>query len=91
MQDNFAYIKNCCLVKGFDENGKVILRLYADLRENGDKAVFEREMISFIEKNFSRFSVPREVIFMDKLPETPLMKIDFMRLTQKTPADPVVA
>ena len=91
LQDNFAYLKNCCLVKGFDENGKMILRLYADLRESGDKAVFEREMISFIEKNFSRFSVPREVIFMDKLPETPLMKIDFMRLTQKTPADPVVA
>lgn len=91
LQDNFHYIKDSCLVKGYDENGKMILRLYVDLRENGDKAVYESEIISFIEKNFSRFNVPREVIFMDKLPETPLMKIDFMRLTQEKPTDPVFA
>lgn len=91
LQDQFAYLKNCCLVKGFDENGKMILRLYADLRENGDREAFKREMTEFIERNFSRFSVPREIVFMDRLPETPLMKIDFMKLTQKTPADPVFA
>ena len=91
LQDQFAYLKNCCLVKGFDENGKIILRLYADLRENGDREAYKREMTEFIERNFSRFSVPREIVFMDRLPETPLMKIDFMKLTQKTPADPVFA
>mgnify|MGYP004562205181 CR=1 FL=1 len=75
----------------YDENGKIILRLYADLRENGDREVYKREMTEFVERNFSRFSVPREIVFMDRLPETPLMKIDFMKLTQKTPADPVFA
>ena len=42
-----------------------------------------------IEKSFSKFSVPREIITLSDLPQTPLMKTDFMRLTQETPDSPV--
>ena len=31
-------------------------------------------------KNLNQFSVPREIVFMDELPHTPLEKVDFMKL-----------
>ena len=35
------------------------------------------------EKNLSKFSVPREIEFLDELPHTPLEKVDFMALEKK--------
>jgi hypothetical protein len=38
-----------------------------------------------LEENYSKFYVPHDYVFMDKLPETPLMKVDFMKLTAADP------
>ena len=41
------------------------------------------------ELSFSKFYVPREIVFLKELPQTPLMKVDFMKLTQQKPGDSV--
>jgi len=87
VQDNFSYVKDCCMVKGYSDEGKMLLRLYVDLKEDGDHNEFRKQITEFCEKNFSRFSVPKDIVFLKKLPETPLMKIDFMKLTQNKPED----
>lgn len=58
-----------------------MVRLYASLRKNGDREEYKQKICEICESNFSKFYVPRDIIFVDELPQTPLMKIDFMKLT----------
>ena len=46
-------------------------------------------MTDFIKDHYSSFSVPRDIVEVEKLPETPLMKVDFRLLTQNCPEDAV--
>ena len=82
---DFPEIKECCAVQGW-ENGRSIVRLYASLNNKStDKEVLIAKISDTLESDFSKFYVPRDVIFMDELPQTPLMKIDFMKLTEADP------
>ena len=78
------FVKDCCAVQGWD-NGRSMVRLYVTLNKSGDEEEYKRIICETCETNFSKFYVPRDIIFMDKLPETPLMKIDFMKLTSADP------
>ena len=78
------FIKECCAVQGWD-NGKSMVRLYASLRKDGDKEAYKQKICEVCEGNFSKFYVPRDIIFVEELPQTPLMKIDFMKLTELDP------
>ena len=80
--DTLPFVRESCAVQGYDENGKVLVRLYVSLKEKGDEEAYRAEITSACEKNLSGFSVPREIIFMDELPHTPLEKVDFMKLTE---------
>lgn len=82
------FIKDVCAVQGW-KNGRSIVRLYASLKKSGDEALMKETIIKVAEENFSRFYVPREIVFMKELPQTPLMKVDFMKLNQARPEDPV--
>ncbi len=82
------FIKDACAVQGW-ANGRSIIRLYVSLRKPGDEEAYKEQIREVCEKNFNKFHVPREIIFMKELPQTPLMKVDFMKLTQKKPDDPV--
>ena len=85
-----SFVKESCLVKGFNKAGKPIIRMFVSYNDStGDRAAYEREMLSLIEKHFSKFSLPQEIVEVKKLPETPLMKVDFMKLTQNSPDEPV--
>ena len=75
------FINECCAVQGWD-NGKSMVRLYASLRKSGDEEEYKRIICETCDSNFSKFYVPRDIIFVDELPQTPLMKIDFMKLTK---------
>ncbi|MBQ6420959.1 MAG: acyl--CoA ligase [Clostridia bacterium] len=88
-----SFVHEACCVKGFDKNTKKpIIRLFVSYTDkDGDRKTYEKIMLDTIEKNFSKFSLPREVVEVDKLPETPLMKVDFMKLTQRVPEDKVWA
>ena len=75
------FINECCAVQGWD-NGKSMVRLYASLRKSGDEEQYKNIIRETCDSNFSKFYVPRDIIFVDELPQTPLMKIDFMKLTK---------
>lgn len=86
----FEFVKESCCVKGFNKAGKPIIRMYVSYTDNtGDRDVYKKMMLECIEKNFSKFSLPQEIIEVPKLPETPLMKVDFLKLTQNSPEDTV--
>lgn len=89
LMDTLPFIKESCAVKGYSAEGKLLVRLFVSLKENGNKEEYKQQIIKACEDNLSKFSVPREVIFTDSLPHTPLEKVDFMKLTQNKPEDPV--
>ena len=82
------FIKDVCAVQGW-QNDRSIVRLYASLKGAGDEEEYKEEIRKTCLDNFSKFYVPREIIFMKELPQTPLMKIDFMKLTQQRASDPI--
>lgn len=87
--DALDYVRESCAVQGKYENGKPYVKLYVSLlNDNGDYEAYKQEICSLIEKKLSEFSVPREIIFMEDLPHTPLEKVDFMKLTAMKEDDP---
>lgn len=80
-------IKDVCAVQGW-QGERSIVRLYVSLKQSVDKELFEEQIRDICLKNFSKFYVPREIVFLKELPQTPLMKVDFMKLTQQKPGDP---
>ena len=81
----FPEINECCAVQGWD-NGRSMVRLYASLHDKSiDTEALKTKISETLESEFSKFYVPRDFIFMDELPQTPLMKIDFMKLTEADP------
>lgn len=78
------FIKECCAVQGWD-NGRSMVRLYATAHSGKTEEEMKEIICKTCEDNFSKFYVPRDIIFMDSLPETPLMKVDFMKLTAADP------
>lgn len=85
---DLPFVKDVCLVKGW-KDGKFIIRCFVSFKGSGDETARIKEMLAVVEKNFSAFSVPRDVVVLGELPQTPLMKIDFMRLTQEKASDAV--
>ena len=89
--DTLPFIKESCAVRGTTADGKPLVRLYVSLKQKGDEEDYKKQITEACAKNLNQFSVPREIIFMDELPQTPLMKIDFMKLTEADPEKARVA
>lgn len=79
LMDTLPFIRESCAVRA-EKNGKPLVRLYASLKIKGNEEEYKQTIIETCEKNLSKFSVPREIVFMDELPHTPLEKVDFMKL-----------
>ena len=82
------FLKDICAVQGW-QGKKRIVRLYVSLAKDGDRDQYMEKIREVCSENFSKFYVPREIIFLDELPQTPLMKVDFMALTQNKPEDEI--
>ena len=80
LMDTLPFIKESCAVKGKTAEGKPLVRLYASLKTKGDEEAYKAEIIKTCEENLDKFSVPREIVFLNDLPHTPLEKVDFMAL-----------
>jgi long-chain acyl-CoA synthetase len=80
LMDTLPFIKESCAVRGTTADGKPLVRLYASLKTKGDEEDYKKQITEACAKNLNQFSVPREIIFMDELPHTPLEKVDFMKL-----------
>ena len=66
------------------------MRLFVSYTDKDhDRADYEEQIRTCVAEHFSKFAVPKEIVEVRKLPETPLMKVDFMLLTQDKPEDPV--
>ena len=78
--------KICCAVEG-KKNDRRIVRLYIQAKPDTDEEAMKKEIEAVCEDNFSKFYVPYDIIFMDKMPITPLMKVDFMKLQNADPEE----
>ena len=79
LMDTLPFVKESCAVRG-EKDGKPLVRLYVSLKQKGNEEEFKAKIIKTCEDNLDKFSVPREIIFMNELPHTPLEKVDFMAL-----------
>lgn len=89
LTEQLPFIKECCAVQGWSGDRSMV-RLYVSLKTDGDRESFQKQICKLAEDSFSKFYVPRDIVFLKELPQTPLMKIDFMKLTQQKPGDPVL-
>ena len=86
LTDNLPYIRECCAVQGYDENGRSLVRLYIVTADGEtDKEKRFDEIRQLCNDKIHRFAVPRDIRYIDKLPTTPVGKIDFMKLTELRP------
>lgn len=75
------FIRECCAVQGYIDD-KPIVRLFVVLNGDGDKEAYTKRITDLCAERLSKFSVPKEIVFIDELPRTRLQKVDFMSLTQ---------
>ncbi len=77
-----AEIFDCCVI-GVGEEGKTTLKLFVVKNRkfaNDDEAALVEKIKSFGDQNLSKWSVPKEVEFIDELPRTKIGKVDFKKL-----------
>ena len=86
LTDNLSYIRECCAVQGYDENGRSLVRLYIVTADGEtDKEKRFEEIRQLCNDKIHRFAVPRDIRYIDKLPTTAVGKVDFMKLTELRP------
>ena len=74
-----AEIYDCCVI-GKEDGGKTMLKLFVVKNKkfnNDDEAALIEKIKQFGEQNLSKWSIPREVVFIDALPRTKVGKVDF--------------
>lgn len=74
-----AEIYDCCVI-GKEDGGKTMLKLFVVKNKkyaNDDEAELVNKIKNFGNQNLSKWSVPREVVFIDELPRTKVGKVDF--------------
>lgn len=76
-------IYDCCVI-GKEDGGKTMLKLfvvknkkYADIPEDELKD----KIMAFANQNLSKWSIPREIVFINELPRTKIGKVDFKKLS----------
>lgn len=74
-----AEIYDCCVI-GTGEEGKTQLKLFVVKNkkyENDNEEELTKKIIDFGLQNLSKWSVPKEVVYIDELPRTKIGKVDF--------------
>jgi len=85
-------VKEVCAVQGFDGNGKIIVRLFIVPEDGLDTESVQQLIPSLGElckTKLETFSQPHDFRLLSALPRTRVGKVDFMRLTQNSPMDPI--
>lgn len=79
------FIHENCAVQGYDKDGKPIVRLYITLAPGAEIEKldeYKQTITNLCADHLSRFSIPREICVIEKMPRTRMDKIDFVSLTQ---------
>ena len=82
--ETLDFVRECCAVQGY-LGDKPIVRLFVVKSQEGDEDAYRQTITALIKDNLSRFSVPKEICFIDEIPRTNLQKVDFMKLSQFAP------
>lgn len=74
------YVDEACAVP-YSYNGKNFIRLYITKKDTplNDNRI-KKELITLCKKNLIKYSVPREVRILDKMPRTNLGKVDYKKV-----------
>lgn len=74
-----AEIYDCCAI-GVGEEGNTSLKLFVVKNrkfENDDEEALTNKILEFGQQNLSKWSVPKQVEYIDELPRTKIGKVDF--------------
>ena len=74
-----AEIYDCCVI-GKEDGGKTMLKLFVVKNKKyakDDEAALVEKIKTFGNQNLSKWSVPREIVFINELPRTKVGKVDF--------------
>ena len=74
-----AEIYDCCVI-GKEDGGRTMLKLFVVKNKkfnSDDEAALVEKIKEFGNQNLSKWSVPREIVFIDALPRTKVGKVDF--------------
>lgn len=74
-----AEIYDCCVI-GTGEEGKTQLKIFVVKNRkyaNDDEDELSRKIIDFGVQNLSKWSVPKEIVYIDELPRTKVGKVDY--------------
>lgn len=74
-----AEIYDCCVI-GTGEEGKTELKLFVVKNKkfaNDDENKLTEKIIEFGMQNLSKWSVPKQIVYIDELPRTKIGKVDF--------------
>jgi len=74
-----AEIYDCCVI-GTGEEGKTKLKLFVVKNKKynqDDEAALTQKIIEFGNQNLSKWSVPKDIVYIDELPRTKIGKVDF--------------
>ena len=76
-------IQDCCVI-GKEDGGKTMLKLFVVKNKKfrfDDEAELTEKIKEFGEQNLSKWSVPREIVYIDELPRTKIGKVDYKMLS----------
>ncbi len=79
------FVKECCAVQGFEGKSPIIRLFIVPSEADGERSAQDTYVRSLIAEKLNRFSVPRDIRYIDALPRTKLEKIDFMSLSEFEP------
>lgn len=74
-----AEIYDCCAI-GTGEEGNTKLKLFVVKNKkyaSDDEEALKKKIIDFGMQNLSKWSVPKQIEFIDELPRTKIGKVDF--------------
>ncbi len=74
-----AEINDCCVI-GKETNGKTTLKLFvvkSKKYRNDDENALTEKIMQFSRQNLSKWSIPKEIEYIDELPRTKVGKVDF--------------
>ncbi len=80
---SMAEIYDCCVI-GKEDGGKTMLKLFVVKNKkfsDVDESELTAKIRAFGEQNLSKWSVPREIVFINELPRTKIGKVDFKVLS----------
>ncbi len=75
-----SIVEEACAVS-YHYNEKTYIRLYISLNDNQlNKNKAQKEILEQCQNKLLKYSIPREVIFVDELPRTNMGKVDYKKL-----------